>query len=118
VSDIHPAIPSRINTPRPTPEEQPGQNGADTTRRRVKRAVKAGKKRKAKKVAPRRAAAAAPANPNRPLEAKNKLHAVLGLADKLRKPQLVVFAEIMDKLEATPRGSRKVIIDALVRVYG
>lgn len=59
-----------------------------------------------------------PKNPNRPLEAKTKLQVVLSLTDQLRKPQLVMFAKMMEELEGVPRGSRKRILEALVRVYG
>jgi len=113
--------------PRP-PRKKPAKRAA-----RIIRVVGATKDRntkpKGKTVAKKRSAkrkttAAAPAtpavakNPNRPLENKNKLHAVLALSSQLRKPELTKFVELMDALEKLNRGSRKRILSALLQVYG
>jgi hypothetical protein len=55
--------------------------------------------------------------PNRPLEMKSRLSAVLHITTQLARPELVLFHDIMLRLEKTPRGARKRIIAALASVY-
>jgi len=113
-----PAIPSSAKPAERTPlspELQQAQedNKPPATRNRKK----GGKKRPSRKRAPP-AAAEAPKNPNRPLEMKNRLAVVLEMARVLRKPDLVVFTDLMDRLQALHRGARKKVLDGLNRVFG
>jgi hypothetical protein len=57
-------------------------------------------------------------NPNRPLEMKNKLHAVLKIVASLNKQESACFANAMQVLEDMPRSGRKHVIAALGQVYG
>lgn len=59
----------------------------------------------------------APKNPNRPLEMKNQLQAVIAMTGVLKKPELELFAKMVAALQSTPRNSRKKIIDGLQSVY-
>lgn len=56
-------------------------------------------------------------NPNRPLEMKNKLSAVLTLTRDLNKTELDVFTTSMDRLEHLTRSGRKRVLAALQQVY-
>lgn len=65
----------------------------------------------------RAAKAATPKNPNRPLEAKFRLHQVLDAVTKLSKPESSAFAAMMAQLENLAGPARKRVIGALAQVY-
>ncbi len=119
-----PPLPSRANAGIPGVHEALDKVLAPAKKSRKRKAKKAKqlpaaeiKKLNAKRRKNQKQAAGTPANPNRPLEMKNKLNAVLELSSSLRKPQLVLFTELMQRLEGVPRGSRKRILEALGSVY-
>lgn len=61
---------------------------------------------------------AAPKNPNRPLEMKNQLQAVIAMTGVLTKSELTLFSQIVGALQNVPRNGRKRIIVGLQQVYG
>lgn len=66
----------------------------------------------------RRAAAPAPAkSPNRPLEAKNRLHRVMAAVASMAKPETQAFLAMMQHLEDMSRSQRQRVITALQTVY-
>lgn len=60
----------------------------------------------------------APKNPNRPLEMKNQLQAVIAMTGVLTKAELTLFSQIVGALQAVSRNGRKRIIVGLQQVYG
>ena len=116
------AIPSRQPAPigiSRTPHEKVEDVYADIAKRayRGKRAKKA----KPRKVGKRKELAApypAPArNPNRPLELRNQMDAMLAVVDTLRRPELAAFKVAMQALAPLSRKARKAIVAALASVY-
>ena len=69
------------------------------------------------KAAPKQASRVQVKNPNRPLELKSQLEAVLMLTTVLKKPELEAFATIAGTMQKLSRGGRKNVIGALERVY-
>lgn len=65
-----------------------------------------------------RAKAMATKNPNRPLEMKNQLSAVLSMVGTLQKAELVFFSQAVPAMQALSRSGRKRVIAALQQVYG
>lgn len=59
-----------------------------------------------------------PKNPNRPLEMKNQLSAVLSMVGTLQKAELVFFSQAVPAMQALSRSGRKRVIAALQQVYG
>lgn len=59
----------------------------------------------------------APRNPNRPLEAKNRLHATLAAVAALSKQEGTAFAAMMSHLEDMAGPARRRVIEALGKVY-
>jgi hypothetical protein len=59
-----------------------------------------------------------PKNPNRPLELKNRLDAVLTIFTELPKEEQRPFGEVMKSLDGLSRPGRKRVLDALAKVYG
>lgn len=57
-------------------------------------------------------------NPNRPLEMKNQLSAVLSMVGTLQKAELVFFSQAVPAMQALSRSGRKRVIAALQQVYG
>lgn len=57
-------------------------------------------------------------NPNRPLEMKNQLSAVLSMVGTLQKQELVFFSQAVPAMQALSRAGRKRVIAALQQVYG
>lgn len=58
-----------------------------------------------------------PKNPNRPLELRNQMDAMLSVVDALRRPELVAFKVMMQHLAPLPKKARRKIIAALAQVY-
>lgn len=103
-------------------------------KKNLKAATPVPKKRKAKKRAPAQYGTAAqkqaagrgfaasrvdrPKNPNRPLEMKNQLSAVLSMVGTLQKAELVFFSQAVPAMQALSRSGRKRVIAALQQVYG
>lgn len=87
--------------------------------------------KKAKKVVKRRASiqgkggdrgeqtrrTTSPKNPNRPLEMKNQLSAVLSMVGTLQKSELVFFSQAVPAMQALSRSGRRRVIAALQQVY-
>jgi hypothetical protein len=61
---------------------------------------------------------AAPKNPNRPLELKNQIHALLDVVKHLEPTDLKVFASTMETLRALSKPARARVLGALNKVYG
>jgi|ERR1700722_1268477 len=57
-------------------------------------------------------------NPNRPLEMKNQLAAVLAVVSDLKGAELTFFSEACKSLQDLTHAGRKRVIEALGRVYG
>lgn len=57
-------------------------------------------------------------NPNRPLEMKNQLSAVLSMVGTLQKAELVFFSQAVPAMQALSRSGRRRVIAALQQVYG
>lgn len=57
-------------------------------------------------------------NPNRPLELKNQLSAVLRLTSTLTKAELAWFTVGLDMASKLSRSSRKRVLAAFAQVYG
>jgi hypothetical protein len=99
---------SEITLPTLPSRAEPRNEAPSAPRKRAARKVKA---RKAKK------RVEAPKSPNRPLENKNKLHAVLALTAHLRRAEMVTFAAVVETMEGMSRGARRRVLEALGRVY-
>jgi hypothetical protein len=133
-----PALPSRATgeakplTPLPTAGVDPatlpkarkatvarGRKKSRATRlsaREIKRINK--NRRKNLKKAKRVKAPVAPKNPNRPLEAKNRLHAVMETVAGMAKPEVIALMNTMRFVESLAAPARKRVIEALGKVYG
>src|ERR1700722_13798352 len=59
----------------------------------------------------------APKNPNRPLEAKNRLRSVMRLVADISKPEMQAFMGAMSVLEDLSRGARLKVIGSLGQAY-
>lgn len=57
-------------------------------------------------------------NPNRPLEMKNQMSAMLEAVCTLQKAELMLFSRTMPSMQALSRAGRKQVIAALQQVYG
>lgn len=106
------------------PSREPTMRGkAKTVKAAPKRKVRAVKTVSKKKPAKRRPAhktapQPAPAkNPNRPLEMKSQLQAVLAMSSVLSKPEMAIFATAMQGMQELSRNSRRRVIAALAQVY-
>jgi hypothetical protein len=80
------------------------------------------KKRKAKKYVPlAERVSHKPArakNPNRPLELKNRMLALVGAVGSLEAADLKSFTEAVVLLNDLPKPGRQRVLDALAKVYG
>lgn len=124
-----PAMPVAPGTPAP-PNASGGFAPAitqATTTTAPKRAKKRAKKRKVK-TAPVKAkrkvvrrervlVPSTPKNPNRPLEAKNQLQAVLAALPLLKKPEQSIFTDMVATLGNLTRSGRQRILAGLSAVY-
>lgn len=124
---MRPAIPSRATgelKPLPLPEMPP----LDTHRGRRKAKRAAPKRKKAKKPTFRQVTRqiakrhptkhpVLPKSPNRPLEAKKQLDAVLTVLDDLAKPELMVFTVTLKQLKGLSKPGRARVLHALQQVY-
>lgn len=108
-------LPSR-STPHGTVQQQ-FEAAVNPKPKRKPATRKAAPKKPAKKKRAVRAKPEATKNPNRPLEMKNQLQVVLSMTGSLRKPELVMFAKLVDELGSVARGGRKRIMAALAQVY-
>ena len=67
---------------------------------------------------PDRHAIDAPAkNPNRPLELRNTLDAVLHMTGTLKRPELVAFSSAMQSFRKLSKAGRRRVIASLGQVY-
>lgn len=122
-----PSIPSRATPTPAAPSAKPARKRKAKRKAkprlpaaevRKKRQVARNRSKIAKQIAKQMAVHTSPVkNPNRPLETKNQLQAVLVMANVLKKPELVIFSDVVQQFQKLSRGGRKRVIAALAQVY-
>lgn len=112
-ADPEPAQPRKRQTPpkHSRGKRPPAKTVIKATRKPRRKTVA----KKARKTATKREAPAA--SRNRPLEAKNRLHAVMTAVAGMSKGETTAFMGAMSMLEDMPRGARQRVIGALSQVY-
>jgi hypothetical protein len=119
---VLPALTKRTKPRRKKTERLPAPEIKLITRNRKKAmkkvktfvALQGAPKRKRKVKLPSRKARI---NPNRPLELKNQLHAVIGAMVALEGGERASFASVLKLLEGHSKVGRKRVLDALAQVY-